>query len=193
MIGNLNHVAVAVPDLEAAVQQYQEIFGVFVSTPRTLPDHGVRLAVVKLPNTIIELITPLDEKSPVHKFLEKHPQGGIHHLCYEVTDIIKARDQLVAKGIEVIGDGIPKPGYHENPILFFNPKDCFGTLIELEEISAIKSQTRVEVERIGPAHTFMSPGAETQEEPFEGVGGLGIGIDIKTQRSRTPSDNEEGE
>jgi len=185
MIGNLNHVAIAVPNLEAAADQYKDLFGAFVSDPRDLPDHGVRVVLVKLPNTIIELLTPLGENSPLQGFLEKNPQGGVHHLCYEVPDITKARDHLSAGGLQVIGEGTPQIGYHGNPVLFFHPKDCLGVLIELEEIPVPKVHERVEVTRIGPAHTFPQGSSDT----LEGVEGIGIGIEIDLKRL-TPGDNE---
>ncbi|MBY0501296.1 MAG: methylmalonyl-CoA epimerase [Alphaproteobacteria bacterium] len=188
MIGNLNHIAIAVPNLELAINQYQNVFGAFTSTPRDLTDHGVRIAMVKLPNTTIELITPLGENSPIQGFLDKHPQGGLHHLCYEVTDLAKAKDTLSVSKIQVIGDGEPKLGFHGNPVLFFNPKDCLGVLIELEEISVPKVQSRVEIDRIGPAHTFPQFSTDT----MEGVEGIGIGINVDFKKP-TPEDNKETE
>ena len=186
MIGNLNHVAIAVPNLEAAMSQYQNIFGAFVTTPLDLPLHGVRVSLVNLPNTKIELITPLGDNSPLQNFLEKHPEGGLHHLCYEVPDLEAARNQLVTSGIHVIGDGTPLPGFHGNPVLFFTPKDCFGTLIELEQIQPRKIQGRVEIERIGPIHT-INPSLATSLDGFQGVG-IGVEVDFKTS---TPEDNNE--
>jgi methylmalonyl-CoA/ethylmalonyl-CoA epimerase len=186
MIGNLNHVAIAVPNLEAAVNQYTDLFGAFVSESRDLPEHGVRVAMVKLPNTTIELLTPLGENSPLKGFLEKNPLGSVHHLCYEVTDIIKARDRLSAGGLQVIGEGTPELGYHGNPVLFFHPKDCLGVLIELEEIPLPKQQERIEISRMGPAHTLSQVSSDT----LEGVEGIGVGIEIDLKRL-TPQDNEE--
>lgn len=188
MIGNLNHIAIAVPNLEAAIHQYQDLFGAFVSEPRDLPDHGVRVAMVKLPNTTIELITPLGENSPLQGFLEKNPLGGTHHLCFEVSDIAQARDTLSAGGLQVIGDGTPQPGYHGNPVLFFHPKDCLGVLIELEGIPLPKHLGRIEIGRIGPAHTFPQDSSNT----LKGVDGIGIEIQIDSKRT-TPGDNEENE
>ncbi len=133
MIGNLNHVAIAVPDLTAAAAQYQSMLGASVSSPLALPEHGVTTIFVELPNTKIELLEPLGEKSPIAKFLEKNPSGGVHHLCYEVADILAARDQLSATGAQVLGDGTPKNGAHGKPVLFLHPKDFSGTLIELEQ------------------------------------------------------------
>lgn len=133
MIGKLNHVAIVVPDLEAAATRYRELLGASVSAPEPLPEHGVTTVFVNLPNTKIELLHPLGEHSPIRKFLESNPAGGIHHLCYEVTDILAARDRLQAAGARVLGDGQPKIGAHGKPVLFLHPKDFFGTLVELEE------------------------------------------------------------
>ncbi len=133
MIGRLNHVAIAVPDLETAAATYRETMGARVSEPRQLPDHGVTVVFVDLPNTRVELLEPLGEASPIARFLEKNPQGGIHHVCYEVEDIIAARDRLAAAGMRILGDGEPKIGAHGKPVLFLHPKDMFGTLVELEE------------------------------------------------------------
>ncbi|MBS0271292.1 MAG: methylmalonyl-CoA epimerase [Proteobacteria bacterium] len=185
MIGNLNHVAIAVPDLDAAINQYQSTFGAFVTTPQDLPNHGIRVAIVNLPNTKIELITPLGEASPIQNFLQKNPQGGIHHLCYEVPDIAAARDKLAAAGMEVIGDGMPTLGYHNNPVLFFNPKDCLGALIELEEVASLKSQSRVEIELLA---THKEP--PSSHNTLEGTRGVGIRVEVDYKRS-TPQDNKE--
>jgi len=133
MIGRLNHVAIAVPDLEAAAAIYRSTLGAKVSEPQPEPDHGVTVIFVELPNTKIELLHPLGEKSPIKAFLEKNPSGGIHHLCYEVDDILAARDQLKATGARVLGDGEPKIGAHGKPVLFLHPKDFVGTLVELEQ------------------------------------------------------------
>jgi methylmalonyl-CoA/ethylmalonyl-CoA epimerase len=133
MIGRLNHIAIAVPDLEAAVAQYRDLLGAKVSPAVPQPAHGVATVFVDLPNTKIELLHPLGEGSPIAAFLERQPSGGIHHLCYEVEDILAARDRLVAQGARVLGDGMPKPGAHERPVLFLHPKDFSGTLIELEQ------------------------------------------------------------
>jgi methylmalonyl-CoA/ethylmalonyl-CoA epimerase len=133
MIGRLNHVAIAVPDLEAAVSQYRDLLGAKVSPAVPQPAHGVTTVFVELPNTKIELLHPLGEGSPIGAFLERQPSGGIHHLCYEVEDILAARDRLVAQGARVLGDGMPKAGAHERPVLFLHPKDFSGTLIELEQ------------------------------------------------------------
>jgi methylmalonyl-CoA/ethylmalonyl-CoA epimerase len=134
MIGKLNHVAIAVPDLEEAARTYRETLGARVSAPQPQPDHGVTVVFVELPNTKIELLHPLGENSPIAKFLERNPDGGMHHLCYEVEDIIAARDQLKAKGARVLGDGEPKIGAHRKPVLFLHPKDFSGALIEIEEV-----------------------------------------------------------
>jgi len=133
MIGKLNHVAIAVPDLEAAAGRYRGMLGARVSEPVPLPEHGVTTVFVELPNTKIELLHPLGENSPIARFLETNPSGGIHHLCYEVADIRAARDRLRAAGVRVLGDGEPKTGAHGKPVLFLHPKDFCGTLIELEQ------------------------------------------------------------
>jgi methylmalonyl-CoA/ethylmalonyl-CoA epimerase len=134
MIGRLNHVAIAVPDLEKATALYRDTLGARVSAPVPEPDHGVTVVFVELPNTKIELLHPLGEKSPIQGFLDKNPSGGIHHVCYEVDDILAARDQLRAKGARVLGDGNPKIGAHKKPVLFLHPKDFAGTLVELEQV-----------------------------------------------------------
>ena len=136
MIGKLNHVAIAVPDLAAASAQYRDGLGADVSAQRALPEHGVTAVFVTLPNTKIELLHPLGEGSPIEAFLQRNPGGGIHHLCYEVDDIGAARDRLVAAGARVLGDGAPKVGAHGLPVLFLHPKDFAGTLVELEERAA---------------------------------------------------------
>jgi len=133
MIGRLNHVAIAVPDLDAAVAQYRDLLGASVSPPEAQPTHGVTTVFVTLPNTKIELLHPLGAKSPIAAFLERHPTGGIHHLCFEVDDILAARDRLLTEGARVLGDGAPKLGAHHRPVLFLHPKDFSGTLIELEQ------------------------------------------------------------
>ena len=133
MIGRLNHVAIAVPDLEAASAVYRDTLGARVSEPEDLPDHGVTVVFVTLPNTSIELIAPLGPDSPLAGFLERHPAGGMHHVCYEVDDITAARDRLKERGARVLGGGQPETGAHGKPVLFLHPKDFCGTLIELEE------------------------------------------------------------
>jgi len=133
MIGRLNHVAIAVPDLEAAAAQYRGVLGAQVSDPLDQPAHGVTVIFIELPNTKIELLHPLGDKSPIAAFLDRNPGGGVHHICYEVEDILAARDRLTAEGARVLGDGEPKIGAHNNPVLFLHPKDFFGTLIELEQ------------------------------------------------------------
>ncbi|MFN4090226.1 MAG: methylmalonyl-CoA epimerase [Alphaproteobacteria bacterium] len=133
MIGRLNHVAIAVPDLTAAAAQYRGALGATVSDPIALPSHGVTVVFVELPNTKIELLEPLGEASPIGAFLARSPSGGIHHLCYEVEDILAARDRLVATGARVLGSGEPAVGAHDKPVLFLHPKDFNGTLIELEQ------------------------------------------------------------
>ena len=134
MLGRLNHVAIAVPDLAAAAEVYAGTLGAEVSAPQPLPEHGVTVVFVTLPNTKIELLEPLGEDSPIARFLEKTPAGGMHHLCYEVEDIDAARDRLLAVGARVLGDGEPKIGAHGKPVLFLHPKDFSGTLIELEQV-----------------------------------------------------------
>ena len=134
MIGRLNHVAIAVPDLEAATAIYRDTLGAQVSAPQPVPEHGVTVVFVNLPNTKIELLHPLGEKSPIAGFLEKNASGGIHHICYEVTDILPARDQLVKQGARVLGYGQPKIGAHGKPVLFLHPKDFCGTLVEIEQV-----------------------------------------------------------
>ena len=133
MIGNLNHVAIAVPDLEAACAGYRNTLGAKVSEPKDEPDHGVTVVFVELPNTKVELLFPLGENSPIQGFLDKNPSGGIHHMCFEVEDILSARDHLVAEGARVLGGGEPKTGAHGKPVLFLHPKDFQGALIELEQ------------------------------------------------------------
>lgn len=133
MIGRLNHVAIAVPDLAAAVTTYGTTLGAKVSAPVPQPAHGVTVVFVELPNTKIELLHPLGAASPIKSFLDRNPSGGIHHVCYEVDDILAARDRLKAAGARVLGDGEPKIGAHDKPVLFLHPKDFHGTLIELEQ------------------------------------------------------------
>jgi methylmalonyl-CoA/ethylmalonyl-CoA epimerase len=133
MIGRLNHVAIAVPDLEAATATYRDVLGAKVSEPVPQPAHGVTVVFVELPNTKIELLHPMGEKSPIQGFLDKNASGGIHHVCYEVDDILAARDKLKAEGMRVLGDGEPKIGAHDKPVLFLHPKDFNGTLVELEQ------------------------------------------------------------
>ena len=134
MIGRLNHVAIAVRDLDAAARTYRETLGAKISAPQAEPAHGVTVVFIELPNTKIELLEPLGENSPIAKFLEKNPDGGMHHVCYEVDDILAARDRLKAAGARVLGDGNPKIGAHGKPVLFLHPKDFNGTLVELEQI-----------------------------------------------------------
>ncbi len=134
MIGRLNHVAIAVPDLEVAATRYRDALGADVSDPQSLPEHGVRVVFVELGNTKVELLEPLGDESPIAAFLTKNPAGGMHHVCYEVDDIAAARDRLLADGSRVLGDGEPKIGAHGKPVLFLHPKDFCGTLVELEEV-----------------------------------------------------------
>ena len=132
-IGRLNHVAIAVHDLAAAARLYRETLGAIVSDPISQPEHGVSIVFITLPNTKIELISPLGEASPIAKFLQRNPDGGIHHVCYEVDDILAVRDRLTRGGARVLGDAEPKIGAHGKPVLFLHPKDFCGTLIELEQ------------------------------------------------------------
>jgi methylmalonyl-CoA/ethylmalonyl-CoA epimerase len=134
MIGRLNHVAIAVPDLEATAAQYRDTLGATVHPPQPEPEHGVTVVFVDLPNTRIELLHPLGEGSPIAGFLGKNPAGGIHHICYEVEDILAARDRLLARGARVLGSGEPRIGAHGKPVLFLHPKDFTGTLVELEQV-----------------------------------------------------------
>ena len=134
MIGRLNHVAIVVPNLEAGVETYRKTLGAIVTEPQPEPDHGVTVVFVELPNTKVELLEPLGENSPISKFLEKNPSGGIHHICYEVEDILAARDMMKSQGARVLGDGEPKIGAHGKPVLFLHPKDFCGTLVELEQV-----------------------------------------------------------
>ena len=134
MIGRLNHVAIAVPDLDAASAQYRDTLGASVGAPQDEPDHGVTVVFIELPNTKIELLYPLGADSPIKGFLDKNPSGGIHHVCYEVDDILAARDALKASGARVLGDGEPKIGAHGKPVLFLHPKDFNGCLVELEQV-----------------------------------------------------------
>lgn len=133
MLGRLNHVAIAVPDLAAGTAVYRETLGAKVSAPQALPEHGVTVVFVDTGNSKIELLEPLGEKSTIAAFLERNPAGGIHHICYEVDDIIAARDRMKAAGARVLGDGEPKIGAHGKPVIFLHPKDFLGTLVELEQ------------------------------------------------------------
>lgn len=133
MIGRLNHIAIAVPDIEAASDLYRNRFGAEVSDPVDLPEHGVTTVFVDLPNTRIELLHPLGEASPIIRFLERNPDGGMHHVCYEVEDIEQAVSVLSSSGMRVLGDGKPKIGAHNKPVVFLHPRDGLGTLIELEQ------------------------------------------------------------
>ena len=134
MIGKLNHVAIAVPDLKKAAALYRDVFGAKVSAPLAQPTHGVTVVFVELPNTKLELLEPLGDESPVKSFLVKNPSGGMHHMCFEVDDLIGARDKLKASGLRILGTGEPTIGAHDMPVLFLHPKDVEGCLIELEQI-----------------------------------------------------------
>lgn len=133
MIGRLNHVAIAVPDIEAAARVYRDTLGADVSEAVPLPEHGVTTVFVELPNTKIELLEPLDDDSPINTFLARNKGGGVHHICYEVDDIVAARDRLLSEGARVLGEAEPKTGAHGKPVLFLHPKDFCGTLVELEQ------------------------------------------------------------
>ncbi len=134
MIGRLNHVAIAVPNLQSAGAQYRDALGARVSEPQDEPDHGVTVVFVELANTKVELMCPLGSASPIQGFLDRNPSGGMHHICYEVEDLIEARDQLKATGARVLGDGEPRIGAHGKPVLFLHPKDFNGCLVELEQV-----------------------------------------------------------
>ncbi len=133
MLGRLNHIAIAVPDIKVAAKTYRDVLGAHVTEPTDIPEHGVKVVFVELPNTKIELLEPLDRESPIQGFLDKNISGGMHHICYEVENIIEARDRLKAEGARVLGSGEPKIGAHGKPVLFLHPKDFAGTLIELEQ------------------------------------------------------------
>ncbi len=133
MIGRLNHIALAVPDLAAAAARWQGGLGVEISAPQILPEHGVTVVFINTGNSKIELLEPLGDDSPIAKFLDRNPDGGMHHICFDVDDILSARDSLIASGARVLGDGEPKIGAHGKPVLFLHPKDFYGTLIELEQ------------------------------------------------------------
>ena len=135
MIGRLNHVAVVVPDLDAAARTYRDGLGAAVSAPQDLPEHGVRVVFAILPNSKVELVSPLGEGSPVASFLERNPAGGMHHVCFEGDDLRAARDRLLGQGMRVLGSGEPRIGAHGLPVLFLHPKDLHGTLVELEEVA----------------------------------------------------------
>lgn len=134
MLGRLNHIAIAVPNLSDAMAQYRDMLGVTVSEPQDEPDHGVTVAFVELPNSKVELMSPLGENSPIQRFLDRNPSGGIHHICYEVEDICQARDRMREKGARILGNGEPKIGAHGKPVLFLHPSDFNGCLIELEQV-----------------------------------------------------------
>ena len=134
MLGTINHIAIAVPDLALAAKQWEARTGATISQPQSLPEHGVRVIFVDVPGNRIELLEPLGADSPIAKFLERNPDGGMHHICFDVEDLEMMRDQMIAGGARVLGDGTPKIGAHGKPVLFFHPKDFNGTLIELEQI-----------------------------------------------------------
>ena len=140
-LGRLNHVALVVDDLDKACHSWSHMLGASLSPRQALPQHGVTVVFVDLPNTRIELLEPLGTENPVSRFLEKHKGGGLHHVCMEVTDILQARDELVEKGARILGDGEPKIGAHGNPVIFMHPADFHGTLIELEEVKPSTDKT----------------------------------------------------
>ena len=133
-IGRLNHIAIAVPDIDKASNAWEKALGAKISSPQILPEHGVKVVFIEAPNTKVELLEPLDQNSPISKFLLKNPNGGMHHICYEVEDIQNASKKLILSGAKILGDGIPRIGAHGNPVIFLNPSDFSGTLIELEEV-----------------------------------------------------------
>jgi methylmalonyl-CoA/ethylmalonyl-CoA epimerase len=133
-IGRLNHIAIAVPDIDKASNAWEKALGAKISSPQILPEHGVKVMFIEAPNTKVELLEPLDQNSPISKFLLKNPNGGMHHICYEVEDILTASKKLILSGAKILGDGTPRIGAHGNPVIFLNPSDFSGTLIELEEV-----------------------------------------------------------
>ena len=133
-IGRLNHIAIAVPDIDKASKAWEKALGAKISSPQILPEHGVKVVFIEAPNTKVELLEPLDQNSPISKFLLKNPNGGMHHICYEVEDILTASKKLILSGAKILGDGTPRIGAHGNPVIFLNPSDFSGTLIELEEV-----------------------------------------------------------
>ena len=135
-IGKLNHIAIAVPDIQKASSIWENALGANISATQSLPDHGVRVVFIESPNTKVELLEPINKQSPISKFLERNPNGGMHHICYEVANLEKAAQRLKSVGAKVLGDGLPKIGAHGNPVIFLNPVDFSGTLIELEEIKS---------------------------------------------------------
>ena len=135
-IGRLNHIAIAVPDIQKASSIWENALGANISATQSLPDHGVRVVFIESPNTKVELLEPINKQSPISKFLERNPNGGMHHICYEVANLEKAAQRLKSVGAKVLGDGLPKIGAHGNPVIFLNPVDFSGTLIELEEIKS---------------------------------------------------------
>ena len=134
MLGTINHIAIAVPDLAQAADEWGRRTGAQISETQSLPEHGVRVVFVDVPGNRIELLEPLGDDSPIAKFLERNPDGGMHHICFDVEDLLAMRDQMIAQGARVLGDGTPKIGAHGKPVLFFHPKDFSGTLVELEQI-----------------------------------------------------------
>ncbi len=180
MLGTLKHITLAVPDLKGAIQVYQDVFGAVVTSPQDFPDQGIQRAMVKLPNTLIELVAPLSETSPLASFLKEHPKGGVHHLSYEVLDIEKAKNQLASLGLPL------KEG--EGPLtLLLDAADCFGVGIEL--VQGVAPQAgRVEIDRIGPVHTPQRKASDS----LQGVGGVDLVVQVDF-KSPTPQDNQERE
>ena len=134
MLGAINHIAIATPDLDQVVKFYRDTLGALVSSPQSLPEHGVTVVFVELGDSKVELLEPLGENSPIAAFLEKNPNGGMHHICYNVANILEAKDSLLSQGLRILGDGQPKIGAHGNLVLFLHPKDAGGVLVELEQV-----------------------------------------------------------
>jgi methylmalonyl-CoA/ethylmalonyl-CoA epimerase len=185
MIGNLNYIAIAVLDLDLAVQHYQALLGAFVTSPQEATSEGIRFATVKLPNTLIKLMAAVGENSPLKDFLTKNPQGGVHHICYEVPNLEEAKAQLMASGIQIFENSIPL--LDSRPTLIFGSQNAFGVVIAFQEKAAPNFKGRVEIERVGTVHT-----PHLSSDSLKGVEGIGIGIEVDFHR-KTPSDNLESE
>lgn len=185
MIGNLAYIAIAVPDLDLAIQYYQNFLGTFVTSPQKATSEGIRFATVKLPNTLIKLMAPLGENSPLKNFLTKNPQGGVHHLCYEAPNLDEAKALLSSSGIQILEN--PPPLLDNKSTLIFDSQNTFGVIIALQEKAAPNLKGRVEIDRIGAIHT-----PHLSSDSLKGVGGIGISVEVDFQR-KTPSDNMESE